>query len=80
MTGGAGADIFVMAADGVKDDIRDFADGEDLIDVSAWGITEFGMLDISQDNNNVRVLYGDELIEVKNALVAYFADDDFIFA
>jgi Ca2+-binding RTX toxin-like protein len=36
MTGGAGADIFVLAADGQRDTIRDFTLGTDRLDLSAW--------------------------------------------
>ena len=38
LVGGDGLDIFVMADDGAKDQIRDFEIGADLIDVSALGV------------------------------------------
>lgn len=43
LTGGSGADIFVFGNDGVTDQIRDFSDGEDLIDLAA----AFGQLTIT---------------------------------
>ncbi|WP_438363143.1 M10 family metallopeptidase C-terminal domain-containing protein, partial [Nioella halotolerans] len=36
LIGGSGADIFVMAADGQTDVIRDFSPGIDRIDLTAW--------------------------------------------
>ena len=48
LTGGAGADTFVFASGHGNDKITDFADGEDLIDLSAFGnITSFADLSIA---------------------------------
>jgi Ca2+-binding RTX toxin-like protein len=41
LTGGAGADAFTFDASFGKDMIRDFAQGEDFIDLSNSGITSF---------------------------------------
>lgn len=47
--GGAGADIFVFGTEDTKiDSVRDFADGVDKFDVSAWGVTGFDQLVITQ--------------------------------
>lgn len=37
--GGTGADVFVFAADGARDVVRDFRPGEDRLDLSAFGFT-----------------------------------------
>jgi hypothetical protein len=54
LRGGAGADVFVMSADGDKDRIRDFEDGIDLIDLSAFGVT-FDDLHIRDSANGKQV-------------------------
>lgn len=49
MKGGAGSDTFVlMAGDGQVDRVNDFTIGEDLLDVSAWGVSSLGDLSIAQ--------------------------------
>ena len=53
LDGGAGDDTFVFEAGHGNDTIKDFTDGEDLIDLSAFvGITSFDDLTITQDGEN----------------------------
>lgn len=63
--GGNGADRFVLSADGERDVIRDWEAG-DVIDISAWGVTDIAELTIMERNNgSLRVTFGDETLIVK---------------
>ena len=54
--GGAGADEFIFAkASGSNDTLVDFAEGEDLIDLSAYGLSGFGDVNARQVGNHVRI-------------------------
>ncbi len=54
MIGGMGSDTIVFYPGDDNDTVTDFTDGEDLIDLSNFtGITGFGGLAVTQDNNNV---------------------------
>ena len=67
MRGGAGADVFQFGAgDGHQDQIRDFEVGEDRIDISAWGVSDFDDLVITPRNatSGAIVTYGDESIRL----------------
>ena len=44
LTGGADADVFVFGPGGGRDRITDFTDGEDLLDLSAFGVLSLGEL------------------------------------
>ena len=82
--GRGGADQFVMAADSALDRIKDFQDGSDVIDVSAWGATGLGDLTITQHaTGRVSVVMGDETLLVSDGArsleVADLTADDFIF-
>ncbi|MFN3262568.1 MAG: calcium-binding protein [Pikeienuella sp.] len=55
--GGKGADVFVFTADGARDVVRDFRPGEDVIDLSAFGLSGFPeVLDGASDRNGGVVL------------------------
>jgi T5SS/PEP-CTERM-associated repeat protein len=83
--GGDGADTFILSDDAVFDTIGDMVIGDDLIDVSDWGVTAFEDLTISEKGNgtivikaggnSVRLLDEDDTLD-PNALMA----DSFIFA
>ncbi|MDE0056706.1 MAG: calcium-binding protein [Defluviicoccus sp.] len=82
--GGADADTFVFASGHGHDRIADFADGEDLIDLSAFtGITQFSDLNISQVGNNVEIDLSDETgggsITLQNVLLADLDETAFVF-
>ena len=82
--GRGGADQFVMAADGDLDRIKDYQDGSDVIDVTAWGATELADLTITQHaTGRVSVVMGDETLLVsdgaRSLVVGDLTADDFIF-
>ncbi|MEL6958202.1 MAG: triacylglycerol lipase [Pseudomonadota bacterium] len=84
LNGGWGRDVFVFAADGEADHIQSFQEGNDLIDVSAWGVTSFGQLSIQNLwGDDVRVSFGNEVLTVDDALNTLWFDleaNDFLFA
>ena len=82
--GRGGADVFVLALDGVVDTVKDFELGQDLVDISAWGATGFGDLTLTDHSSGkVFLTYEDELLVIHDAarsLVASdYSADDFIF-
>ena len=85
MWGGNGDDIFRLAADGERDFIRDW-ETNDRIDLREWGVTDIADLTFqSLANGQVRVIFGDEELQIKAkggaALTgASFEANDFIFA
>ena len=84
LTGGADVDTFVFAADHGTDTITDFADGEDLIDVSALGITDLsGLTFTTNADGNVVIDTGTDggTIELEGVTdTALLTAEDFIFA
>ena len=84
LTGGGGADTFVFQADHGADRITDFTDGEDLIDVSALGITDLsGLTFTTNTDGNVVIDTGTDggTIELEGVTdVALLTEEDFIFA
>lgn len=64
MTGGAGADLFILRLDGERDVIRDFEAGEDMLNLTAWGVDSFDDLTIRETRRgDTVVLYeGERLI------------------
>lgn len=79
--GGLGEDVFVFGVDGVKDDIKNFEDGADLIDISAFGVADASALSMTQvDLNRVLIdLGGGDTIEVRDVNLEQLTDADFIF-
>jgi Ca2+-binding RTX toxin-like protein len=66
--GGAGADLFVLAGDATSDVIGDFQLGIDKIDLSAWGpIYSLAALTITATATGARVVWGDEVLEIRSA-------------
>ena len=83
--GGAGADTFVLGADNRADSILDFEDGTDLIDVSAWGVTDFSDLTlIDHQSGRVILRHGKEAVLIDDANrgleAADFSAADFLMA
>lgn len=80
LTGGVGADVFVMVANGGYDIARDFEDGSDLIDVTAFGLTNISQLTIQDIGSGARI---DVAPSVTLLLQGVFESDldnsDFIF-
>ena len=65
LTGGAGADVFVLAADGDQDEIRNFDPSQDRIDLNAWsGLSSVGQIDISATSDGAVLRYGGDEIRL----------------
>ena len=85
LTGDAGADVFIMARDGAADQILDFTDGQDRIDVSDWGrIYAAQSLTITPTATGASISYGDEVLILTSSTgaslsAADLTDADFIF-
>ncbi len=84
LTGGAGADTFVFEAGHGSDTVTDFADGEDLIDLSAFtGITQFSDLVIAQVGDDAQIDLSGETgggtITLQNFAAGDLDEADFVF-
>lgn len=82
--GRGGADQFVLAADGQIDRIKDFQNGSDVIDVSAWGAASIGDLTLTQHaTGRISVVHGSEVLLVSDSarslVTGDLTSDDFIF-
>lgn len=84
LVGGAGADYFVFGAgdstDAAQDVIRDFAQGQDHINVTALGITSLASVTINAANGSTYVddINSDFSVELKG--IYTLTENDFIFA
>ncbi|MBB5723637.1 Ca2+-binding RTX toxin-like protein [Loktanella ponticola] len=68
LSGGAGADVFVMAADGQTDTISDFTQGEDTLDLSDWnGLRSINQLYFTALTGGIQITYGDEILILRSA-------------
>lgn len=68
LTGGAGADYFVLMADGRTDTITDFQPGVDRIDLSAWGmLRDISQLTMTATATGLRISFGNEVLIVHSA-------------
>ena len=83
MWGGSGADTFVFQAGHGTDTIKDFEDGEDRIDLTAFtGISGISDLTITADGTTAVIdltSYGGGIIELENVAVSDLGVDDFVF-
>ena len=83
MWGGAGDDTFVFAAGHGNDTIKDFTDGDDLIDLTQiTGITGFDALTINADGSDAVIdltAHGGGTIRLENFSVDNLDADDFSF-
>ena len=78
--GGLGADVLVFGVDGAYDRIKDFEDGVDLIDLTAFGLGSVADLVMTQVGRHVIIdLGGGDTIRVDNLLAAQLTDADFMF-
>ncbi|MBU2983093.1 hypothetical protein KO498_14875 [Lentibacter algarum] len=72
LTGGAGEDVFVFATGSGKDQINDFEDGYDLIDLRGWGQSfsaqlASGMIDVTIGaGQSYTLVNGSDSITIKN--------------
>lgn len=74
--GAAGRDIFRIEEDGARDVIRDFAPGEDLIDLSAFGLG-FADLKLREVTAGLRVKVAEEVLLLRG--VDAVVEEDFLF-
>ena len=77
LTGGGGGDVFVFGTGWGADTVTDFARGEDLLDLSASGLT-MQDLEITSESGSTRIAYGGEVIVLLG--VATVDGGDFLFA
>ncbi|MFK7943813.1 MAG: calcium-binding protein, partial [Paracoccaceae bacterium] len=83
--GRGGADTFVLAADAEVDSVKDFEDGIDTLDISAWGAIALGELTLTdQSNGKILLEYEDEILVLSDAAralrVVDLSAEDFVFA
>lgn len=65
LTGGEGADVFVLRSDGKRDVITDFDPTKDRLDLSQWEfLRNAGQLEIKPTNTGALLQYGDEQLEL----------------
>ena len=82
ITGGEGDDTFVIAAGQTLTTIYDFTDGDDTIDLSNIGITEFSDLTITADGDDAVIdlsSQGAGTVRLENVAVSDLDADDFVF-
>ena len=83
LAGGVGQDIFFFGSEGGNDVITDFADGEDLIDLSQFRtVSSLSDLTITSDANGVTIdltAHGGGTILLQGASVGDLDASDFIF-
>jgi hypothetical protein len=78
LTGGAGADVFVMLADGQTDTITDFTLGSDTLDLSDWnGLRSTAQLFFDTLSDGIQITYGDEVLILRSSDGASIAASDF---
>ena len=76
LSGGLGDDIFVFEENGGHDTIAFFLNGHDLIDLSAYGFTDFSEIDIQRKGSSrSEIDLGDTEITVKHFFSKLDADD-----
>lgn len=81
MNGGAGNDTFIFASSFGVDQINDFANGADKIDLKAFA-TSFGSLTVTQNGTNTVIsssLFGTDTIILENFTATKVDASDFIF-
>ncbi len=68
LTGGGGADLFVLRADGQRDVITDFEPGLDRIDLSLWPfLRNTGQLAVTPTATGAVLRFGAEELEIRTA-------------
>ncbi|MBX3481792.1 MAG: hypothetical protein KF842_15480 [Caulobacter sp.] len=75
LTGAAGADVFVMAPGSAGNTVTDFVQGEDLLDISAYG----GYVRIAQLVSGARIVFADgAYLSLNGIQAADLTEADFI--
>ncbi len=78
LTGNGGADIFQFRTSDRADVIRDFRQGQDIIEIIS-GANSFAQLLIEQDGRDVLISFGAGQVRVITDDAGAFGEDDFIF-
>ena len=79
LDGGAGADLFVLSADGVTDAISNFEIGVDMVDLSAWsGLYSTLQLEVTSLSNGAAISFGSEYLILRPSTGASLTLDDFL--
>lgn len=79
--GGLGADTLIFEVDGVSDKINDFEDGLDMIDVSAFGVTDIDAIIGSGQQLGLDLVLdfgGGDTITIEDTQLSQIGADDFI--
>lgn len=79
--GGLGADTLIFEVDGVSDKINDFEDGLDLIDISAFGVTDIGAIIASGRQVGLDAVIdfgGGDTIVIEDTQLSQIGADDLI--
>ena len=82
LTGGLNADVFVFGpADTPSNDtVSDYADGEDLFDVSAFGFSNLGDIGVAQQGNDTVLTFAaDNTVTLANVDAGDIDAGDFLF-
>ncbi len=86
LTGGLGADTFSISADNQMDRITDFDAEEDKIDLTSWGVSDFGSLQISERDDagqkSLIIRFGSERLQLDGLTMADISlldRTDFVF-
>jgi Ca2+-binding RTX toxin-like protein len=81
LTGGGGADVFIFGQGDDVDTITDFTDGEDMIDLSDFGISDFDTLDdlFTEVDGNVQIDFGNgDILIIEDTTITDLTADDFV--
>ncbi|MEM8686609.1 MAG: CHRD domain-containing protein [Pseudomonadota bacterium] len=82
LTGGLNADVFVFGPANTpsNDTVSDYADGEDLFDVSAFGFTNFGDVGVAQQGADTLLTFAaDNTVTLANVDAGNIDAGDFLF-
>ncbi|MFK7753490.1 MAG: calcium-binding protein [Sedimentitalea sp.] len=80
LKGGVGNDTFVFETGGGADRVRDFSQGDDLLDVSDFGLSGIGDMFLSQQGSSARIDFlGGEVVILDDNLALGLNASDFIF-
>ncbi|MDU9002943.1 calcium-binding protein [Sedimentitalea todarodis] len=77
--GGAGADVFEIVANNTRDIVTDLDVAEDMIDVTALGLTTLGDFTVVETGNWTELSAGDATIRLFGVELADLSDDIFLF-
>jgi len=78
LTGGQAGDVFIFKADDGNDLITDFEDGLDRIRIKA-GASEFSDLTVTQEGDDVLVVFASTTITLEDTQLSEIGADDFLF-